>query len=272
LPRAGVSSVESQRCKEMAKEEEQHPSPTQLSDLLALAGGSRRQAVEQGIAGSSPLRTLDERERAAAKALQQAAGVRAPARLRVRVGSQRASTGTRVRWNRRYGALAGALAAAAAALALLLPGGAPGSPSVSQAAQLALRGPSGPAPVPDPGAPRGKLGERLQSLYFPNWSGTLGWRPVGVRSDRLGRRPAVTVYYERRGMSVAYTIIGAPVLAKPSAAVTHLGALTVQVLSLRGRNVVTWRRAGRTCVLSASTVPARVLERLARREPRRLTD
>lgn len=260
----------------MAKDEERHLSEAQLTDLSALADGSldprRRETVQQSIARSPHLRTLYEHERSAVEMLQQAAAERAPARLRMRVGSQRASRDARARWNPRYGALAAALAAAgAAALALLLPGATPGSPPVSQAAQLARRGPSGPGPVPDPGDPQTKLAQRVQGLYFPNWSGALGWRPVGARTDRLGGRPAVTVYYERRGMSVAYTIVGAPALAKPSALVTHLGGFAVQALRVRDRNVVTWRRAGHTCVLSASAVPTRVLETLAQREAGRLT-
>jgi anti-sigma factor RsiW len=251
----------------MVKQAEQYPGPAQLSDLSALADGSldpsRRQTVEQWIAGSPHLRILYERERAAVEMLHSAATERAPARLRMYVGSQRASRATRERWKPGYGALAAALAAAALALALLLPGGTPGSPSVSQAARLALRGPSGPAPAVDPGDPGTKLAQRIQGLYFPNWSPTLGWQPVGVRSDRLGGRPAVTVYYRRGAMSVAYTIIGTPALARPSVPLTHLGGFALQRLSLRGRTVVTWRRAGRTCVISASGVSTRVLEQLA---------
>jgi hypothetical protein len=260
----------------MVKREEQYPSPTQLTDLSALADGSldpsRRQAVEQWIAGSPHLRTLYERERAAVEVLQHAATERAPARLRMDVGSQRVSRAARRRWKPGYGALAGALAAAALALALLLPGGTPGSPSVSQAAQLALRGPAAPAPAADPADPRMKLAQQIQGLYFPNWSETLGWRPVGVRSDTLGGRPAVTVYYQRGVMSVAYTIIGTPALARPSVPLTHRGGFALQKLSLRGRTVVTWRRAGHTCVISASRVPTRVLEKLADWPAARITD
>jgi anti-sigma factor RsiW len=251
----------------MARREEQYPSPPQLTDLSALADGSldpsRRQIVEQWIAGSTHLGILYERERAAVEVLQGAATERAPARLRMHVGSQRASRAARARWKPGSGALAGALAAAALALALLLPGGTLGSPSVSQAAQLALRGPSGPAPAVDPGDPGMKLAQRVQGLYFPNWSPTLGWQAVGMRSDRLGGRPAVTVYYQRGTMSVAYTIIGAPALARPSVPLTYLGRFALQKLSLRGRTVVTWRHAGRTCVISASGVATPVLERLA---------
>jgi hypothetical protein len=260
----------------MAKQEERYPSRAELVDLSALADGSldpsRRQDVERWIAGSPYLRALYERERAAVQVLQEAAAERAPAGLRMRVGSERASRTARARFRPGYAALAGALAAMASALALLLAGSTPGSPSVSQAAQLALRGPAAPAPVPDASDPRIKLAQRLEGLYFPNWAGTLGWRPVGARSDRLGGRPAVTVYYRREGMSVAYTIIGAPALAHPSVPVTQLRGFAVQVLSLRGRTVVTWRRAGHTCVLSAFAVPTRVLERLADWQAAQITD
>jgi len=250
----------------MAEREEQSPTPEQLIELSALADGTldpgRREAVERWIGGSPQLRVLYERERAAVNALHAAAAERAPARLRMRVVSLRASRARR-RWNPRYAALAGALAAVGAALALLLPGGTPRSPSISQAAELALRGPSAPAPPPDRSDPRIKLDQRLQGLYFPNWSATLGWRPVGARTDRLGGRPAVTVYYRRGSMSVAYTIIGTPALVQPSAPITRLARVALQVLGVRGRTVVTWRRAGHTCVLSASSVPVRMLEQLA---------
>jgi hypothetical protein len=250
----------------MAEREAQSPSLTQLAELSALADGSldpaRREAIEDWIADSPQLRALYERERLAVEVLHEAATERAPAGLRARIEGQHPARAAPPRWNPGYAVL-GALACALAAVVLLLPGGSPGSPSVSQAAQLALRGPSGPAPAADPNNPRMKLALRLQSLYFPNLSQTLGWQPVGARSDRLGGRPALTVYYQRRGVRVAYTIIGAPALAQPSAPVTHLGGLALRALRLRGRAVVTWRRAGHTCVLSASGVPGRVLEQLA---------
>jgi hypothetical protein len=251
----------------MAKQEELHPSPRQLAELSALADGSldpsRRQAVEDRIAGSLQLRTLYERERAAVEVLRRAATEPAPARLRMRLEAQRASRVTRPGWKPAYAAMAGALACAVAALALLLPGGTPGSPSVSKAAQLALRGASGPAPAADPSDPGVKLAQRVQGLYFPNWAGTLGWRATGVRTDQLGGRQTVTVYYQRQGANVAYTIVGTPALARPSTPVTQVGRVALQTLSLGGRTVVTWRRAGHTCVLSASGVPARVLWRMA---------
>lgn len=251
----------------MVKPDELYPGSTQLADLSALADGSldpsRRQAVEKRIAASAQLRTLYERERAAVEMLRRAAAEPAPERLRMRLEAQRSSRATRRGWRPGYAVLATGLACAVVALALLLPGGTPGSPSVSQAAQLALRGPARGAPAADASDPRRKLDQRVQGLYFPNWTGTLGWRAVGARSDQLGGRHAETVYYQRQGMRVAYTILSTPALARPSSPVTHVRGFVLQTLSLHGRRVVTWRRAGHTCVLSASAVPVRMLEQLA---------
>ena len=242
-------------------------SPTQAAELSALADGSldpaRREAVEAWIASSPELLDTYERERAAVRLMRHAAAERAPARLRMQVHGQRLSRPRRSRAWAGYGALAGAIAATALAVVLLLPGGAPGSPSVSQAAGLALRGPSAPAPAPDSGDPRVKLADRFQALYFPNWSTTLGWHATGMRRDRLGGRATMTVYYRRDGGLVAYTIVGTPALRSPAGQVTHLNGYELRTFSLAGRTVVTWRRAGHTCVISAAGVPATALEQLA---------
>lgn len=242
-------------------------SPAEAAALSALADGSldpdRREAVEAWIASSPELLDTYERERAAVRLLRRAAAERAPARLRMHVHGQRVSPPRRSRARAGYGALAGAMAAAVLAVVLLLPEGAPGSPSVSQAAGLALRGPSAPAPAPDPTEPRVKLADGFQALYFPNWSTTLGWRAVGMRRDRLNGRPTMTVYYQRGGGVVAYTIVGAPALGSPAGRVRHLNGYELRTSRLAGRTVVTWRRAGRTCVISAAHVPVRVLEQLA---------
>jgi hypothetical protein len=251
----------------MSSQSAEHLSPAQVAELSALADGSldpdRREAVEAWITSSPELLDLYERERAAVGLLRHAAAERAPARLRLHVHGQRVSRPRRSRVWAGYGALAGAVAAGALAVALLLPGGAPGSPSASQAAELALRGPSAAAPPPDASAPRVKLADRFQALYFPNWSSTLGWRAVGMRRDRLGGRATMTVYYRRGGGLVAYTIVGAPKLASPSGHLTRVNGYELRIFSLAGRTVVTWRRAGHTCVISAAHVPVRALEQLA---------
>lgn len=243
-------------------------SPAEMADLSALADGSlepaRRKTVEAWIASSPELSEVYERERAAVQVLRTAAAERAPLGLRLRLEAERGGRARRPRARTGYGVLAGAVAAAVIVAALLvLPGGAPGSPSVSQAAGLALRGPASPPPSADAADPRTKLAGRFQAIYFPNWSVSLGWRAVGVRRDRLDGRATMTVYYRRGGALVAYTIVGSPALSSPSGQVRRLNGYELRTFRLGGRTVVTWRRAGHTCVLSAAGVTGGTLQHLA---------
>jgi anti-sigma factor RsiW len=243
--------------------------PDELADLSKLADGSldpaRRDEVRARIESSPELRARFERERRVVGLLHESrATERAPARLRARIEAQR--PGTAVRARRRLGyasGLSAALAAIVLALVLVLPGGAPGAPSLSQAAALAARGPAAPAPAPDPDAPQRQLGQNLERVYFPNWASSFGWRPVGQRTDRIDGRRAVTVYYQWHGQRIAYTILGAPPLSQPAAHVTRLNGVELRTLTLDGRLVVTWRRAGHTCVLSGASVSPGLLQQLA---------
>ena len=119
------------------------------------------------------------------------------------------------------------------------------------------------APAPNLGNPQAKLARSVQDVYFPNWSRSLRWRAVGQRSDRLAGRPAVTVYYRQRGERLAYTIVGGPSLSQPVARVSYRNGVELRTLKLSGRLVVTWRRAGHTCVLSGTRIRASELQELA---------
>jgi hypothetical protein len=213
----------------------------------------------------TPQHQLDERERWVAQILRETAvRERAPERLRAAIERERRTARPTRRRRFTYGgALAGALAALALALALVLPAGTPGAPSVSQAASLALRGPSTAAPAPDPTSPAVKLGQNVEDVYFPNWARQFGWQAVGQRTDRIHGRTAVTVYYRRHSMRLAYTIVGAPALSEPNAAVTLLHGTELRTLRMNNRLVVTWRRANHTCVISAAGVKPAELQRLA---------
>jgi hypothetical protein len=240
----------------------------ELAELSALADGSldpaRRADVSARIAASPELSALLEREQRVVELLYEArTETRAPAALRARIEAQRPRASVRARRRTVYtGSLAGALAAVVLALVLILPAGTPGSPSISQAAALANLGPAAAAPTRDSKEPQ-KLDTRVENLYFPNWGSSLHWRAVGQRSDKIAGRLAVTVYYTWRGKRVAYTIVGAPALNTPAATVRTLNGTQLHTLRLRGRLVVTWRRAGHTCVLSGPGVPAAVLQHLA---------
>jgi hypothetical protein len=256
------------------------PSASVLADLSALADGSidpaREPAIRELIAESPELRERYDRERWAIAALHATRGDRAPARLRARIEAQRSASGpTRGGWlvgrgRLAYGGAAAVVAAVALAVVLLLPGGTPGGPSVSQAAALALRGSVHPAPPPDPGHPDAKLARDVEEVYFPNWAGRFHLRAVGMRTDRLDGRLALTVYYARAShpsQLIAYTILAAPALARPGTPIHHVNATDLQQLTVGKRMVVTWRRANHTCVLSGTGVSWAELSKLAAWEP-----
>ncbi|MGZ4230081.1 MAG: anti-sigma factor family protein [Solirubrobacteraceae bacterium] len=253
-------------------------SAREMADLSALADGTidpaRRPEVEAHIAASPELSALYERERRVVEMLHHAAVTdRAPASLRARIEAQRPKPAVQARRRFGYaGALVGGLAALALALALILPGGTPGSPSVSDAAALAIKGATEPAPVPDPNEPSGTIGDGIQDVYFPDWKGHFHAVAVGQRTDGLGGRPAVTVYYRWKGKMVAYTIVGVPALSQPKASVTQKNGVELRTLTIGGRTVVTWRRDGHTCVISGPGLSASDLQRLAAwSEPAQLT-
>ena len=245
------------------------PTTTELAELSALADGTldpeRRATVEAHISASPELSALYERERRVVTALHQAReSERAPTALRARIEAGRPTKRTRTRRRIAFaGGLAGALAVVALALVLVLPGGTPGAPSVSDAAALAVRGPSQAAPVPDPSNPGVRLSQNVGDVYFPNWTGSFHWRAVGARTDQLDGHQAVTVYYDSNGKRLAYTIVGSPALAQPSAHRTWRDGTELRTLTKDGRLVVTWRRGNVTCVLSASGVTAAELQKLA---------
>ena len=244
------------------------PSASELADLSALADGTleptRRPQVEARIAASPELSVLYERERRVVDALHQARATdRAPERLRARIEAARPTRKVVARRRIAYaGGLVGALAVIALALVLVLPGGTPGAPSVSDAAALATRGPTQAPPAPDPADPDSKLYQTVGDVQFPNWA-HLRWHAVGARTDKLSGHEAVTVYYEWRGKRIAYTIVSAPALAQPAAHRTWLNGTELRTTTQNGRLVVSWRLGGDTCVLSGAGVKAAVLQKLA---------
>ena len=196
--------------------------------------------------------------------------VHAPRRLRLQIEAtartrRRPAVAARRTLAGLPGAMAGALAVALLAV-FLIPGG-PAAPSLSRAAALASRGSAGAPPTPDPDDPGVKLSENVNDVYFPNWSSTLGWRPTGLRRDLLDLHRAVTVYYAYGTRRLAYTIVSAPALAQPAAAVTVENGMSVRTLRLHGRLLVTWRRNGSTCILTGTNVSAAQLRRLALTDP-----
>jgi hypothetical protein len=191
------------------------------------------------------------------------AEVRAPHGLRTRIDAARPARRARRTARALYGgASATALAALALALVLILPSGAPGGPTLSQAAALGSLAPTAAGPAPDSTNRGERLRGEVEDVYFPNW-GSLHWRAVGQRVDRIEGRVARTVYYQWRHYRIAYTIVGAPALSQPRAPVAVVHGTVERTIKLGGRTVVTWQRSGHTCVLSGARLNGATLRALA---------
>jgi hypothetical protein len=237
-----------------------------LAELTALADGTlqgRRRAQLLAEIGRSPeLAERFEKQRRAVTALR-SVDEAAPAWLRARLEPE--STRRRRRRISFSTPLAGGLAAGAAfavLLALLLPGGA-GGPSVVEASELAAQPAEAPAPRPM-GSEPALLNARAEGLAFPNWAKEFGWRATGRREDEIDGRRAVTVFYEKGGRRIGYTILsGDPIDPPEEASTANREGVTLRGLSADGRVIVTWPRGGHTCVLAGTDVDAATLLDLA---------
>jgi anti-sigma factor RsiW len=243
------------------------PSERELADLCALADGTlpadRRAAVEAAVAASPELQELLERQRRALEATRSLDREPVPPSLQEAVEAKR-----RRLWPGRAGGvvprlgLAGALVAVVAVVAVLVLGGGPAGPTVAEAAELADRPASGPAPAAS-GRNDAQLALDVEGVVFPDLLRRFGWRAIGVRRDRLDGRNATTVFYEKAGRRIAYVIVAGDGLKRPDAPGSTYRDVTFHTLRVDGRLAVTWRRLGRTCVL-VGAVPRDELLALAR--------
>jgi anti-sigma factor RsiW len=242
------------------------PSDEQLADLARLADGTlpaeRREQVEAQVASSPELARLLESQAVAVAALRHASeDTGAPARLRARVERRRAPRARRRLAPARAVVAAGA--AAAIAIALVLPGTLSGGLTVTDAAAFADKAPSRPPPAAVAGTPQ-LLDAKVDGVPFPNYAKKFGWKPVGARHDHASGHDVTTVYYRKGGRTIAYSIVSGDALEWPSdARVSTRGGVDYRVLRHGGRTIVTWKRGGQTCVLSARTVPHPELVKLA---------
>lgn len=242
------------------------PSERDLATLAALADGSlapaQRAEVEARVAASPELRLLLDEQRRAVH-VTDAAAVRAPLSLRERIEDQRRRSAPKPR-RRRVGwavGLTAALGAVAVLVVLALPGGAPGGPTVVQAAGLTSRGPTD---LPPPNSNGSRLiSVAVDGIRFPYWGDAFGWEAAGLRSDRL-EGLVTTVFYDKGGRRIGYTIVSGKALPMPRGARADLRRGTTFRSFPHGRRlIVTWRRAGHTCVLTGDGVPLASLLTLA---------
>jgi anti-sigma factor RsiW len=227
----------------------------EIAELVALADGSlpadRRPAVEARVAASPRLQALLAEQRQAVAAIR-ARDEAAPPSLRAALAAEHARR--RPRFPPHRVRLAAALATAALllafALVLALPESETAAPTVAQAARLAGRASESSAPRAYPGHPS-LLDLEVEEVPYPSWQRRFGWRAVGSRSDRVGGRDARTLFYERDGRRIGYTIVsGAPIPPPNVAARSVRRGIELRSLTLEGRTVVTWERRRHTCVLA----------------------
>jgi hypothetical protein len=254
------------------------PTEQDLTDLAALADGSlpegRRAALEARVARSPELAAeLEDQRRALAAIRATNAELGAPERLRERIteaggGSEAASTAAAGRtparppWWRRWPALAtaGAVAAAAVVALVVVPGG---EPTVVEAAQLAELPPAEPAPEAQAGDPA-LLATNFEGLSYPDWAAEFGWRAAGVRTDELDGRTTKTVFYEKDGRRIGYTIVSGDALAAPDGGERSVvDGVELDAFGSGEANAVTWLRDGRSCVLAGDDVDRATLLELA---------
>ena len=194
---------------------------------------------------------IDDTEHIARRIRETAQGVTAPDRLHALVAEQTARRAPARR--RRLFGLAGGLAAAAAAVivALVIVLGSGGGPAIDDAVALAQRTPTSDAPAVDPTNPK-RVQEQVGGVWFPNYDGYTGWKPIGSRTDDLDGRRAVTVAYQGAGGPVSYTIVDGAPLEVPKGVPWHDYA-RFRAAILRddgGERVIAWEKGGRTCIIA----------------------
>ncbi len=236
-----------------------------MADLAAAADGTLPRARQDELEAlaredAGVAAALDEQRRAMTLIRGAAGEVRAPLALRERLEADRARL-ARPRARRRWFSVATAGALAAALLLAVVLAGPSGGPTLDEAAAFGAQPATGPAP-----AAEGKLlAAEQDGVAFPEWGAKFGWEATGIRRGEVDGRDATTVYYEKDGKTLAYTIVGGEALDWPEDART-VKAEGTRVDLFRtddGRPAATWWRDGHSCVLAGEGVPDEALAKLA---------
>ena len=120
------------------------------------------------------------------------------------------------------------------------------------------RRPARPRPAAAPAA------TRSTTCASPTSRASSAGRPWAPGPTRSAGRETKTVFYRKEGRRIAYTIVEGEQLAwPPGADKTEREGTKLRTFTDGDRTVVTWRRKGRTCVLSATNVPVDQLLELA---------
>jgi hypothetical protein len=144
-----------------------------------------------------------------------------------------------------------AVAALALVLVVVFAGGGSSGPSVNSAAQLAYE----PATSPAPAAQSARLLDvSYGGVTFPNYEREFRAVPTGQLRNRIGGRPALTVFYRlSNGARLSYTVFSGKPVPPPASRVVPYDGVALRVYKTGKLAVVTLVRHGRTCVLAAPT-------------------
>jgi hypothetical protein len=166
---------------------------------------------------------------------------------------------------------AATIAAAAIAVALVvgLSGGASPSLSNSETAALTLRAATERAPA-ESAHNHTQLAAAVDGVSFPYWEERFGWRTTGARSDRIGGRSVMTVFYgDARGRRIGYAIVaGTPAPQISGGVLRWRNGTPYRITTQDGAPVVSWLRSGHLCVVSGRGLSGAMLLRLASWEER----
>jgi hypothetical protein len=191
------------------------------------------------------------------------AGPATPPGLRERIAAQSARPARR---SRPRVALAGAVATVAAAvvLALTVVAELGGHPTIAEAARPSALAATAPAPAQDARRPT-LLRASFAGVTYPDWNKQFGWRTTGRRHDSIeGGRSAETVFYQHTHHRIGYTVVSGKPLKPPGHAERYeVNGLVMLAYKDGRRDVVTFERDGRTCVLAGVVHQRATLLKLA---------
>jgi hypothetical protein len=205
----------------------------------------------------------DERQQRVHRLLREG-GPATPPTLRTRLAAQSARAATPAQRRGLRLALAGCVAVVSvvAVLALTLAGQG-GGPTLADAARPAAQPATAAAPARDPGRPT-LLRASFAGVSYPDWQREFGWRATGRRHDTLGGRSAETVFYQHTHHRIGYTVVDGKPLDVPGGARRFVvDGLEMRAYTDGPRDVVTFRRNGRTCVLAGEVHRRATLLKLA---------
>jgi hypothetical protein len=238
------------------------------AELARLADGSlpvSRQSELRAEVGGSPELASALAEQQRVVSLLRALDEPAPESLRARVKELTDPARSGGASRRRRGFMipaATVLAIAVAALVILLQGGG-AAPTLPQTVHFTLAASTMPSPAED-ASHDGLLRLRADGIPFPYYEDTVGWKTDGSRTDTIGGRRIVTVFYTLSGHGrVGYAIVSGRPLRVTAGTNVDRDGTRFTIGRVGSADLVTFLRSGHTCVIAGRRVGYATLLKLA---------